>query len=141
MNKVILLGRLTRDPEIKYLGSSQVAVASFTLAVNRKFKSKDGTRKADFIRIEAWDKKAELCYQYLKKGSQVSVEGSISIDIYSTETGESKSITKIRLSELDFISSGTKSNEYNNKQRVYEGKELFEDHEISVDISDEDIPF
>lgn len=141
MNKVILLGRLTRDPELRYVGSNQSAVANFTLAVDRKYKSKDGSKKADFIRIEAWDKKAEFCSQYLKKGSQVSVEGSILIDTYSTETGENKSITKIRLSELNFINSGTKSMEYDNQQKRYEGKELFEENGISVDIAEEEIPF
>ena len=69
-----MVGRLTRDPDVKYLQSG-TAVANFTLAVDRTFKNKDGEREADFIPIVAWRKTAELCEKYLAKGSQVAVSG------------------------------------------------------------------
>lgn len=138
MNKVILIGRLTRDPELRYVGSSQSALSEFTLAVDRKYKSSDGSRKTDFIKIEAWDKKAEFCSQYLKKGNLISIEASILVDKYKTENGEQKSITKIRLSEVNFVKTSNNSSKNDNR---YSGKDLFEENEICVDIAEEDIPF
>ena len=72
LNKAILIGRLTKDPEVKYLQNG-TPVASFTLAVDRTFKNKDGQKEADFIPIVAWRKTAELCGKYLTKGGQVAV--------------------------------------------------------------------
>lgn len=141
MNKVLLIGRLTKNPEIKYVGSSQSAVVEFVLAVDRKHKSKDGSKKTDFINIEAWDKKAELCYKYLRKGSLVNVDGSIIVDNYKGSDGKPKSITKIRLYDVNFLESKNKNQETISKQIIFEGKELFKQDEICVDIAEEDIPF
>lgn len=141
MNKVLLIGRLTKNPEIKYVGSAQSAVVEFILAVDRKHKSKDGSKKTDFINIEAWDKKAELCHKYLRKGSLVSVDGSIIVDNYKGSDGRSRSVTKIRLYDVNFLESKNKNQEDISKKIIFEGKELFKQDEICVDIAEEDIPF
>lgn len=138
MNKVILIGRLTKDPEFKYVGSSQSALAEFTLAVDRKFRNQDGTKKTDFIRIESWEKRAELCNQYLKKGQLISLEGSLNVDKYKTENGENRTITRVRLTSFEFL--GSKS-EYSKNDNVINGKDIFRDSEICVDIAEEEIPF
>lgn len=141
LNKVLLIGRLTKNPEIKYVGSSQSAVVEFILAVDRKHKSKDGSKKTDFINIEAWDKKAELCHKYLRKGSLVSIEGCIIVDSYKGSDGNIRSITKIRLQDIKFLESKSKHEETISQQIIFEGKELFKQDEICVDIAEEDIPF
>ena len=76
MNKVILVGRLTRDPEVKNTTTGK-AVATFTLAVDRRFKNKDGQKEADFVPIVVWGKQAEFAGQYLSKGSQIGVSGRL----------------------------------------------------------------
>src|ERR1700677_2163582 len=85
-NKIILVGNLTRDPEIRYVGSG-AAVTKFTLAVNRRSKQQEET---DFIDIVAWDKLAETCNTYLKKGMSVLVDGRLSIRSYETKEGEQR---------------------------------------------------
>ena len=74
MNKVLLIGRLTKDPELRYTQSG-TAVASFTLAVNRRFSNQSGEREADFINCVAWQKSAEFVANYFRKGQQMALEG------------------------------------------------------------------
>ena len=83
-NKVFLIGRLTRDPEQRYTPSG-IAVSRFTIAINRSFKGKDGESEADFIRIVAWRKLAEICGEYLKKGMLVHIDGRLQIDTYEKD--------------------------------------------------------
>lgn len=82
-NKVFLIGRLTRDPEVRYT-SAGVAVARFTLAINRPPR-KDGQPEADFIRVVAWRRLAEICGEYLNKGKLISIEGRLQISSYEKE--------------------------------------------------------
>ena len=77
MNKVVLMGRLTRDPETRYTQTNNTLVASFTLAVNRRFSRQGEERQADFIPVVAWSKTGEFCSKYFKKGQQVGVVGRI----------------------------------------------------------------
>lgn len=118
MNKVILIGRLTRDPEMK-LTNSGIPVANFTLAVNRY--KKDET---DFIRIVAWRKLAENCTNYLKKGSQVCVEGSLQIRSYESN-GQKRTIAEVLANNVEFL--GTR------KDNTHGGQE--------VTYNPDDIPF
>ena len=76
MNKVILMGRLTRDPEVRYTTTNNTLVCTFSLAVNRRFKQ-EGQPDADFFNIVAWSKTGEFCSKYFKKGQQVAVEGRL----------------------------------------------------------------
>lgn len=107
MNKVFLIGRLTRDPELRYTGSN-VAVASFTLAVNRNFANQAGEREADFINIVVWRKQAENVKNYLSQGSQVAVDGRIQTRNYDDQEGKRHYITEVVADNVEFL--GTKGN-------------------------------
>ena len=89
MNKVVLIGRLTRDPELRYT-SSNIPAASFSLAVNRQFQNQNGVREADFINIVMWRKQAETAKKYLTKGSLIAVEGRIQTRNYDGQDGRNR---------------------------------------------------
>ena len=108
MNKAILIGRLTKDPELNKT-SSDISVCKFTLAVNR-FKDKDGIEQADFLPIIVWRNQAENCAKYLKKGSQCAVTGTIQTRSYDKD-GEKKYITEIVADNVEFLSSSKQTNE------------------------------
>ena len=99
MNTVILIGRLTRDPELRYTNSGH-AVANFTLAVDRPF-SKE--KETDFIPIIVWQKHAEICAEYLLKGSQVAVEGRLQVRGYEDKQGNKRSVTEVVASSVQFL--------------------------------------
>lgn len=105
MNKVILLGRLTKDVELRYTQTSNTAVASFTLAVNRKFVKEGEERQADFFNIVAWNKLAETSANYLKKGMQVAITGRLQTRTWDDEQGIKHYVTEVVAEELDFIES------------------------------------
>ena len=98
-NKIILVGNLTRDPEIRYVGSG-AAVTKFTLAVNRRSKQQEET---DYIDIVAWDKLAETCNTYLKKGMSCLVEGRLSIRSYETKEGEKRKATEVVCNTMQML--------------------------------------
>ena len=102
MNKVILIGRLTADPELKKTGSD-LSVASFTVAINRN------QDEADFINVVAWEKNAENAKKYLAKGSQVAVDGRIQTRSYEDKDGNKKYVTEVVANSIEFI--GTKKEE------------------------------
>lgn len=104
MNKVILSGRLVRDPELRYTQTGK-AVANFTLAVNRRF-SHNQEQTADFIPIVVWDKLAEVCSKHLFKGSQVLIEGRMQVRNYEAQDGSKRYVTEVIAQELEFM--GTK---------------------------------
>ena len=106
MNKVILTGRLARDPEVRYTQSGK-AVASFALAVNRRFSrnNNDGQPTADFIPIVVWDKLAEFCGNYLIKGRQISVEGRMQVRNYDAQDGSKRYVTEVVANEIEFLDS------------------------------------
>lgn len=112
MNNVVLIGRLVRDPELRFIAGSGRAVANFTLAVDKKMSREkkaelqsQGKPTADFPRVVAWGKTAEHCANYLAKGSQVAVYGSISTGQYKTESGETRYTTDIVAQSVEFIGS------------------------------------
>lgn len=102
MNKVILMGRLTRDPEIRYTQVNNSLVVRFTLAVNRRFVRQGEERQADFINILAWNKTAEFVSKYFKKGQQVSVIGRIQTRNYDDDNGQKHFITEVVAEEVYF---------------------------------------
>lgn len=129
MNKVVLIGRLTKDPELRFTANKGTAVTRFTLAVNRDFKKEDGTQEADFINCIAYSKRAEVIAQYLTKGKRFSIAGSIRTGSYDAQDGTRRYTTYIVVDGFDFIdSSDSKVNNDN-----------FNDDMIPVD--DGDIPF
>ena len=105
MNKVILMGRLTRDPEVRYTSTNNTLVASFPLAVNRRFAKQGEERQADFINITAWDKTGEFCSKYFKKGQQVAVIGRIQTRNYDDKDGKKVYVTEVVAEEAYFADS------------------------------------
>ena len=104
MNKVILIGRLTRDPELRTIASGN-ATTSFTVAVNRNITNQNGEREADFINCVAWRKQAENVAKYCTKGSQVAVEGRIQTRNYDAQDGTKRYVTEVIADNVTFLSS------------------------------------
>jgi len=104
MNKVVLIGNLTRDPELQTTNSG-VSVCRFSLAVSRRFANAEGEREADFINITVWRAQAENCHKYLKKGSKCAVVGRIQTSSYDAPDGSKRYTTDVVADEVEFISS------------------------------------
>lgn len=104
MNKVVLIGNLTRDPELQTTNGG-VSVCRFTLAVTRRFANAGGEREADFINITVWRNQAENCHKYLKKGSKCAVIGRIQTSSYDAPDGSKRYSTDVVADEVEFISS------------------------------------
>lgn len=113
MNKVVLIGRLTKDPELRYTQGG-TAVANFTLAVNRRFANQSGEREADFINCVAWQKTAEFVANYFKKGQQMAMEGRIQVSVYDGNDGQKRWKTEIIAEQIEFV--GSKSNGSNDNK-------------------------
>ena len=106
MNKVILMGRLTRDPEVRYTQTNNTLVASFSLAVNRRFTREGDSQTADFINITAWSKTGEFVSKYFKKGQQVAVVGRIQTRSWDDQqTGQKRYATDVVAEEVYFADS------------------------------------
>ena len=104
MNKVMLIGRLTAKPELRYTGSN-IPYARFSIAVNRPFNSQDGNREADFINIIAWRKQAETICNYFDKGNQIAIEGRLQTGSYDDKDGKKVYTTDVVLDTFHFIES------------------------------------
>ncbi len=102
MNHIALIGRLTRDPELRYTPNG-VAVANFDLAVDRQTTNQQGERETDFIRIVTWQKQAEVVANYLKKGRLVAVEGRLQIRNYETQDGQKRKAAEVVASRVQFL--------------------------------------
>ena len=101
VNKVILIGRLTRDPDVRNVGDTKVA--NFTLAVDRTYKNQNGEREADFIPIVVWRKTAELCERFLSKGSMCAVTGRLQVRSYDANDGTKRYVTEVVADEVQFF--------------------------------------
>ena len=104
MNKVFLIGNLTKNPELNNTGSG-ISVCKFTLAVSRRFSNGDGVRETDFLPVIVWRAQAEHCNKYLKKGSKAAVCGSIQTRSYDAPDGSRRYITEIVADEVQFLST------------------------------------
>lgn len=104
MNHVVLVGRLTKDLELRYIAGNGTPVANFVLAVDREFAGKDGKKETDFFNVQVWGKSAENCANYIGKGSLVAVQGSIRIEKYEKD-GERRTFTKINANKVQFLES------------------------------------
>ncbi len=102
MNRIILLGRLVRDPEVRYTPSGKV-VCQFTLAVDRPFANQEGQREADFIPVVIWGKQAETCGNSLTKGQRALVEGRLQIRSYDGKDGQKRWVTEVIADRFEFI--------------------------------------
>lgn len=120
LNNVSLVGRLTKDPEVKVIGEG-VAVCNFTLAVNRSYKDKNGETQADFIQCQSWKGAAEFMAKYLKKGNLIAVTGSINTRTYEKEDKTTAYITEVNCSSVQGLES-KKQNDDNNYKSLEEVK-------------------
>ena len=109
MNKVELIGRLTKEPELK-LTSNQVQFCAFTVAVDRKFKDANGQRQADFISCLAWKNTAVFIQKYFHKGNRIGVVGSIQTRSYDDQNGQKRFVTEVVVDEAEFVESQGNSN-------------------------------
>ncbi len=152
MNSVVLIGRLARDPELKFIPSSGMAVTRMTLAVDKElFGDKkqqainQGKPTADFINVTVFGKQAENCANYLTKGSQCAIHGRISTGSYTTQSGEKRYTTDIIADRVEFI--GAKGQGTSQQGRPVQPDSSFfgdfpdEDNDIFQPVDDEDIPF
>ena len=157
MNKVFLIGRLTRDPELRYTGSN-TAVATFSIAINRNFTNSQGEREADFINIVVWRKQAENVKNYLQQGSQVAIDGRIQSRSYEDKEGQKRYVTEVVADNVEFLGSKNSANNSNTKENNNEptpydfgdkeepkGTDVesnpFADFGSSIEISDDELPF
>lgn len=139
MNKVVLIGRLTQDPELRYT-SNNTPVATFTLAVNRNYTNEDGEREADFINVAVWKKAAESVKNYLGKGRQAAVNGRIQTRSYEDENGNKRYITEVIAEGVEFLDSKKESSE-NTNAVAEEQSNPFAEFGSSIEISNDELPF
>ena len=157
MNKAILIGRLTKDPELRTTPTGR-NVCQFSVAVSRNFTNANGEREADFINCVVWDKQAENLVKYQKKGNQIAVEGRIQTRNYDDKDGKKVYVTEILASNISLLDSkgtGATGNtsfnnlpeppmvdtSSNNMETVSVEKDPFEAFGDSIEISDNDLPF
>ena len=135
MNKVYLIGNLTRDPELSETNSG-VAYCRFSVAVNRNYANADGSREADFFNVIAWRGQAETCGRFLKKGSKIAVIGSLQNRSYEDKDGVKRTVTDIVLSEFEFLSPNNRGDEEGLEERPIKKPIQLEEVE-----DDSDLPF
>lgn len=155
MNKVVLIGNLTKDPELRYTPNG-VAVTTFTLAINRPRANQAGEREADYINIVAWQKLADLCASYLKKGRKAAVEGRLQTRSYDNKEGKRVYVTEVVAENVQFLDGnnrgGTDMSGWNFDpitgtpiERPQGGGDPFADPFADsgrpINISDDDLPF
>lgn len=152
MNKAILIGRLTRDPEMRTT-TSGIASTSFTVAISRTYTNQNGEREADFINCVAWRKQAENIAKYCKKGSQVAVEGRIQTRSYDAQDGTKRYVTEVVADNVTFLGTKANSGDFpsSNESESFESnpdimttdvsEDPFKDFGNEVALSDDDLPF
>ena len=137
MNKIFLIGRLTKNPELKFT-SGGTAICNFTLAVDRTFTNQSGEREADFIPIVVWNKAGENCAKYLSKGRQTAVEGRLLIRSFEGSDGQRRWATEVVADNVEFLSSGQSNGNAKPQQNTNSG---FDDMANEINFDDDDIPF
>lgn len=138
MNRIILLGRLTREPEVK-VTSSDKTTTTFGLAVDRPFKNRDGKTEADFINIVTWNKTAEVAGNYLHKGERCLVEGRLQIRSYEGKDGQKHYVTEVVADRLELI----EKKKDNSQKQGFEsmGDDITQDVQKGYVTFDEEVPF
>lgn len=160
MNKVFLIGRLTRDPELRYTGSN-IPVATFTIAVNRNYTSQSGEREADFIPVVVWRKQAENVKNYTNQGSLVAIDGRIQVRNYDDKDGVKRYVTEVIADNIQFLDTKASREKNNSNPSPYDmpayidnaagvdmdvrGEDLkddpFKDFGEEIKIEDSELPF
>ena len=162
LNRTVLVGRLTRDPDLRYTPNGK-AVANFNIAVNRPFKDQNGENQADFINGVAWGKQAESLANYMKKGSQIGVDGRLQSRTYEGQDGKTVYVTEVVADSIQFLETKgqtSQNQQYNQQpnqqynqqshnqqqinaanQEVNRQADPFQNQGQPIDISDQDLPF
>lgn len=148
LNRVILVGRLTRDPDLKYTPNG-VAVANFNIAVNRPFSNQQGEREADFINGVVWRKQAENLANYMKKGNLIGVDGRLQTRTYEGQDGKTVYVTEVVADSIQFLESKGNGQAQSNQQQQINAanrevgvqSDPFKGHGEPIDISDDSLPF
>ena len=152
INRVVLVGRLTKDPEIRYT-SSNIAFTRFTIAVNRTYSGPSGEREADFIQCIAWRRQAENVARFVSKGSLVGVEGRIQTGSYDDKDGVRKYTTDVVCDSVQFLepkSDDSRNNDYDEpvEPRRYQDNDNYQERQQErkqntprIDVSEDDLPF
>ncbi|GGD02501.1 single-stranded DNA-binding protein [Pontibacillus salipaludis] len=160
LNRVVLVGRLTKDPDLRYTPNG-VAVANFTIAVNRPFTSQQGSRDADFINCVVWRRAAENLANFMNKGSLVGVDGRLQSRSFDNQEGKRVFVTEVVADSVQFLEtkgsssggagsqgfqpnqnqSGYSPNNNNNNNNQPKQDDPFADNGEPIDISDDDLPF
>lgn len=144
MNKVILLGRLTKTPEIRYSQANDLKVATYSLAVNRKYVKPGEERQTDFINIVAYSKLAEFSEKYLKQGVQICICGRLQTRSYEDKNGITRYVTEVIAEEIDFADSVKKADEsilWANPQNNNEENSTTTANTNDSTLADDDLPF
>ena len=150
INRVVLVGRLTKDPELRYT-SSNIPVCKFTLAVNRTFAGPSGEREADFIQCVVWRKQAENLARFVKKGSLLGLEGRIQTGSYDDKDGNRRYTTEVVCDSVQFLEPKNQDNDYNkdygnqDRSRSYQkndyNKPKRQESTPTIDVAEDDLPF
>ncbi|OMF50837.1 single-stranded DNA-binding protein [Paenibacillus peoriae] len=140
LNRVILIGRLTKEPELRYTPSG-VANCTYTLAVDRPFTNQGGERETDFLNIVTWRQLAETCANYLKKGRLTAVEGRVQVRNYENNEGKRVYVTEIVADNVRFLESGRNDSAGRQQAGAKNNNDPFSDDGKPIDIADEDLPF
>lgn len=141
LNRAILIGRLTRDPEMRYTPSG-VAVTTFTLAVDRPFTNNNKEKETDFINIVTWRQLAETCANYLRKGRLAAIEGRIQVRNYDNNEGRKVYVTEVVADNVRFLeSNGGGQETHRQEQQTQQPQDPFQDDGKPIDISADDLPF
>lgn len=138
LNSICLVGRLTKNAELKYVNDS-MAVATFTLAVNRNFKGQNGEREADFINCVIWRQQAENLANWAKKGALIGITGRIQTRNYENQQGQRVYVTEVVADSFQLLES--KKDRENNSQPTVDSHQNFARQAEPMDISDDDLPF
>ena len=140
MNKVILMGRLTRDPEVRYTQTNYTLVCNYSLAVNRRFARQGEERQADFFNIVAWGKTGEFCSKYFKKGQQVGVIGRLQTRSWDDDNGQKHYATEVVAEEVYFADSRRDGEGSSSVVDTF-GEDLAQNADFQVNATDDDLPF
>lgn len=145
INNVVLVGRLTKDPELKY-SQSGVASCRFTLAVNRSFTNQQGQREADFVNCVTWRKQAEATANYLRKGSLAGIEGRIQTSNFEGKDGNRVFMTEVVADSVRFLepkrdNQSPPNSQTQNEQQPMQNYEQQDSNGSPIEVSDDDLPF
>ena len=157
MNKIMLVGRLVRDPEVRSMSNGSSA-ANFTVAVNRNFKNKEGNYDADFLPCVAFRSQADFISKYFKKGSLIGVEGRVQTRNYDAQDGTKRYVTEVVVENIEFVGGKNESSSSNSSDSAYvdapsedvvdnlpeydiPASDPYENYDKEVSLSDNDLPF